>query len=570
MAAFDPLDPKVLNTAVFNQRFAALARSGVDVGTLATWDRLLPRNQRILVPIDVQAFVAPGQGGEATVPMKGYDPDPAPFAAGEMRPGGVHLHWAMPDSLVKGAKSADGTRLELPALPDRWVVVRALLPEGGRQAIVSGWVIDAPTATVTGLADFSGVFPAADPSVQLLQPLDAGYGGSLLWTASYTACERRFALHDPLGDLARLGDAAPNGFHGAHAVYAVAGWWSSGDQDPLSGVAGSARLDRRLAELGWLVSHDGHDDDVLVSEDPRIARLQDMLGFDAPAADPPVEVVSEGRTQRLAYDGILPDVAMPVARVSKIVLGRKLPKCSTLVHGAVMGVPIDGRLPAGADDRPQVGSLGVAVGLDVDDVVAAFGAEALGMSDDQRLAAERLVAAFASNMLDRLGTADGLSDLEESEHTEGFCSIPGPPVRGVRPDRLRAEDSAAVNPTTVGRKGRASAAVDAFERLTAKAEWKRKVIGLKHGTSDSTARRAVESEPPAAPGATRACFARNLRSSACGGRSRATATTTTGCTTRAGACAAATRRRSSPASRAWSREMLCCRRWRMVRSPARW
>ncbi len=503
MVVFDPLNPTVLKKAVFDRRFAALARTGVDLGIVDTWDPSLPRNQRILVPIDVQAFVVPSQGGEATVAMKGYDPDPVPFDAGEVRPAGVHLHWAMPDSLVQGAQSADGTKLELPPLPDRWVVVRALLPEGRSQAIVSGWVIDAPSATVTPLAGFSGAFPAAAPDAVLFQPLDAAYGGSLLWTASYAACEGRFALHDPLDDLAKLSGAAPNGFHGSHAVYTVAGWWTRGDQDPLSGIAGSARLDLRLADLGWLVVHDGDDDEVLVSQDPRIVRYQQSLGLDAPATDPPVEVLYEGKTQRLAYDGILPDVAMPVEKAAKVVLGPKLPTYSTLVHGAVMGVPIDGALPDGADDRPPASALGVAIGLDVDDVVSAFGAEALGLSNDQRLAAERLVAAFAANLLDRFGTADGLSDLEEREHAEGFWSFPGTPLPGVQPDRLRVQDSAATNPTTVGRKGRASAAVGGFDSLVTKTQWKRKIKGLETGTTDSTAPRSKETPPAVPPGATR-------------------------------------------------------------------
>jgi hypothetical protein len=49
--------------------------------------------------------------------------------------GGRALHWAMPDALLRGAlnERADGAsnRLSLPLLPDRWVVLRLLLPKGG-------------------------------------------------------------------------------------------------------------------------------------------------------------------------------------------------------------------------------------------------------------------------------------------------------------------------------------------------------------------------------------------------------------------------------------------------------
>jgi len=64
------LDAKVLQKAVFSSRFAALARADVDLDTFKTWDRHLPRNKRILVPVDVQAFVVPLAGAEATVAVR--------------------------------------------------------------------------------------------------------------------------------------------------------------------------------------------------------------------------------------------------------------------------------------------------------------------------------------------------------------------------------------------------------------------------------------------------------------------------------------------------------------------
>ena len=73
---------------------------------------------------------------------------PAPFDGGAKRPPGVHLHWAMPDALVRGelATGTGSNRLSLPALPDRWVVLRLLTPVGATQVAVRGWVLEADRA----------------------------------------------------------------------------------------------------------------------------------------------------------------------------------------------------------------------------------------------------------------------------------------------------------------------------------------------------------------------------------------------------------------------------------------
>src|SRR4051794_14392122 len=121
---------EAIELASASSRWAALTKLDVDVNTIGTWDRGLPRDKRVLVPVDVQAMVVPDAGGEATVPISGTGADPEPFAAGAARPAGVHLHWAMPDALLRGTHVDGATSITLPVLPDRWVVVRTLLPEG--------------------------------------------------------------------------------------------------------------------------------------------------------------------------------------------------------------------------------------------------------------------------------------------------------------------------------------------------------------------------------------------------------------------------------------------------------
>ena len=125
---------------VFGARWAAVTKLDLDAATIATWDRNLPRDSRLLVPIDVQALFVPPGGTEEMVrlPSALNAPDgkgpgfPAPFTPGTPRPAGVHLHWAPPDALMRGRLDVrpDRNRLGLPALPDRWVVLRLLTPVG--------------------------------------------------------------------------------------------------------------------------------------------------------------------------------------------------------------------------------------------------------------------------------------------------------------------------------------------------------------------------------------------------------------------------------------------------------
>ena len=101
---------------------------------LATLDpRPVPRRPRLLVPVDVQALVVRGtpsaRGDIAVAPADTPADEPqvsAPFSPADPLAPGVHLHWALPDALTAGeAIDVDGDGdLEMPPLPDRWVVTR--------------------------------------------------------------------------------------------------------------------------------------------------------------------------------------------------------------------------------------------------------------------------------------------------------------------------------------------------------------------------------------------------------------------------------------------------------------
>jgi len=449
------INEALAETAVSSKRFELLSKLRTDIATIGTWDTGLSRRTRILVPIDVQAYVVPVGGTEPTVDLVG-DPedDPAPFGAGSARPVGVHLHWAMPDALLRAARPDPARpKPELPSLPDQWVVVRTLQPVGHRQVLATGWVVDARTQVVTPLPAFTG--PAATLPTGAISRLD-GFSGGAHWTSSYTASEGRFAFHDPLSDLTQLGQVATAGFDGNQAVYTVAGWWSDSAQDPLSGARGITGLDSALAKLGWDIDHDLRD--VFLEErDTREIRKEVEAGLKQPREFARAEIHGSDGRRIEGIDGTDLISGTPFVKSRRIAHGDSLPRYDSLLHGSVLGVPIGGALP-GADDKPDPSGMTVAVGSDVDDVIAAMGAGGVNLGADKRRAAEDLLAAFSHGLVAELGTPDGLDQLGHHEHESGFWSLPGAPVPAMKPDLLRDQAGQGADPLTVGRHGRAGMA----------------------------------------------------------------------------------------------------------------
>ncbi|HJQ03850.1 MAG TPA: hypothetical protein VJ872_00270 [Nocardioides sp.] len=448
--------PDLAVRAIANERLDVIGRTGLDISTIATWDPELSRRTRILVPVDVQAYVATA-GGEATVGVRGVDDDPAPFADGTAREPGVHLHWALPDALMGATHEQGGTQPVMSELPDQWVVVRTLMPTGRRQVIATAWAVDARTRVVTPLASYAGAATVDPEDPNLIAPLTAGRVG-IMPIAVYDAVVGRFGFHDPLDDLASLADQAPDGFAGDHATYTVCGWWSDESQDPLHDAFGPTGLDDALRDLGWHVTHDADDED-LAEPDDRSVQAQARAGLKQPVEKPAPRVYrSDGSTATGLLHGAAYQAAYPVEEMASVILGDAFPTYHALLHGSVLGVPVDGGLP-GADDRPDPASLRVAIGADVDDVAAAFGTAGLGLTDEQRAVAEESLEAFVLGTTSLLGTPDGLDDLATREHDLGFWSLPGTDlVPPSPPDRLRVHDTLPTGPSDVGGPGRSARA----------------------------------------------------------------------------------------------------------------
>ena len=356
------VDPAELAAVLQSKRFLAVSRAKVDVNAIGTWDDNLLRDMRLLVPVDVQALVVPQGGDEPMLrlpmlvagdgvddPSKGMPP---PFAAGQARPAGVHLHWAMPDALLRGRleQRDDGAsnRLSLPQLPDRWVVLRIVLPAGGGQPAVRGWVLEADRAVAVPLEQWSegsAASQAATPAGQQVQPgdLTGTVGGSITWSAVYDAVVNRFAFHDPLADLAA---DAPNGVDRNGAAYLVAGWWSQPAADPLDSARSSASLGELLDGLGWRLLADFGDAGSEQQQRASDQTLRAALGLTTGSRFPVAEAAAT--TQK----GISPlgaSVARPeavatsskfAAEAARVFRAEPWHLRSTLLHGAVYGVPL--------------------------------------------------------------------------------------------------------------------------------------------------------------------------------------------------------------------------------------
>ncbi len=329
---------------------------------------------RLLVPIDVQALYVP-EGSEesfARLPfaLAGRDGEPPPampkpFAEGERREPGVHLRWALPDALLRGRlENPDGgNRLALPALPDRWAVLRILAPKGAARPAIDGWVLDAAGARAVPLEAWPAGAEGAPQEGRTVPPgeLNGSAGGSPAWTAVYDATRNRFAFHDPLDGLQEL--EQKSGAVANAALYVVAGWHSDEAADPLAAGDPPAPLAERLGELGW----------------------------------------------RLAGHG----------KGARSLGGPHL----TLLQGEIHGVPVRGE--AATDQRPDPTAIELALGSHENDLIATLAGLKTAEDPAARRKLERLLSAFTGQLLSRLDSPDGLVEIEEQEHGMAFASRPG-------------------------------------------------------------------------------------------------------------------------------------------------
>jgi hypothetical protein len=483
-----------LSAAVRSPRFAILSQTGLALGDFNRFDINLIRESRLLVPIDVQALVVrPGDEPMVRLPFRtegdslGSVDDP-----GAPREPGVHLLWSTPAAFGRGKLVDDPTapgdlsrrQLQLPLLPDRWVVVRTAVLPGSTVPLVRGWVIEADAGTVTPLAEY----PVTTNAIAVASPLPADrltvHVGGPLWSSSYDAAVGRHALHDPLDDLAPL---AASGVVGDALTYVVAGWWSDARHDPLDGVGTIFGYHRRLRELRW----DDPDHPIpegAVEKSKRSERsVASVFGLREAT-----RFRSASRESTELHAAVSPFVMDAVAAAQ----APAAPTRTTLLHGRIHGVPY--LAPDRPDDRPPVAGVNVAFGATGPSVAAllASGAVAGGGDEQAQRDAERLLTAFSSGILDRVENPDAWPDIEQYEHDQEFARQPG----GVEVvDHIVDTPSRGTDPGSAARRGRRSK--DQFETLVLSDAilWSTERIGLAQlGTLSAVASRNPAAAEPAA------------------------------------------------------------------------
>ncbi len=212
-----------------------------------------------------------------------------------LRPG-LHLHWALPDTLAKGVHTPDETNpgqaaAVFPRVPNRWLITRRASLD---DSIEAQWVVESdylypdaagaltPAVTILYPSDPAAgdhrpfrylgrslridQWNPADPNAEYLERLTAIGYGTPLFAALYANCHSVFGFHDPDLNQAQLSDV----------YYELIGWYSDAAQDFLATFiadfqtrysaanAGQAPNDDEImaeiaAELSWQVAKGAGD-----------------------------------------------------------------------------------------------------------------------------------------------------------------------------------------------------------------------------------------------------------------------------------------------------------------------
>jgi hypothetical protein len=413
--------PQIPSNATLSEQFTKVARSKIPAAKAVTWDASQPLEPSLLVPVALQALVVPqGQNVEhaliGSVLVEGRkhgkdapDGSPPPFTdAPSGREPGVYLRIALPDGLTRG-RAEPGGSLELPSLPDRWLVMR-VESAASRKRRMRAWVIQSDHRVVEPLQQFKE--GQTKPGQAYIPPEDltVAIGGDLAWSTIFDSAENRFAIHDDLGQGPK--PAGP-------LTYVVLGWYSKPELDPLHLEASDLSFDERLAELGWTVDEARLE---AARADAARERQEAVESFELEArplavASVSTEVAIEGGEIEVPSTDVPATLLAEAEQVENKVEPWR-PK-RTLFEGVCYGISPDG--VAREDARPDPEDLTVALGGTSAEALARVAA--LSLAGDEA-AAERLQTGFAYDLADAFDRLDGVPRLEEELHIRGFRSTP--------------------------------------------------------------------------------------------------------------------------------------------------
>lgn len=378
----------------------------------------------LVVPVDVQALYVPPSHDERYIkfPMSigpGAQGAPVPpFSTPVARGQGVHLHWALPDGLLRGEMQDDEDRpITMQPLPNRWLVCRMTGRNKQRMMSVRSWIIEADSGRSFDLGTYpdGGIDGGATPVEATA--LDGLVGGSPNWTASYDAALNRFAFHDPLDDV------TPSQLTVRFATYCVIGWWSERTHDPLAGHYSSFAVSRTLQNFGWTAS----SAPIVYNWD--FVKAASTGGGGVSSGDQSetsgagsVDLKTKlklGVSQMSLAAGyseyVLDDVAVAPIRASY----------ETVMHGVAYGVPVSGSVRK--DSAPAASRIGVSLAPTLERLMAAQAARGMNVTAQAKKEyLETLVTAVANASIMSVGQRDGVVSLDEVEHADGFEAFQGP------------------------------------------------------------------------------------------------------------------------------------------------
>ena len=491
----DMIRPEVMQMLLDHQNWQlAVEGTQLVLDPEQRFEMFRPIRPSLVVPVDLQALYVPNGHAERYVKLPmALGPDAArdgspPFQTPVARPRGVHLHWALPDGLLRGEMGETGggagVSLSLPPLPDRWLVVRMTGEKDARRITQRGWVLESDGGRVFDLASWPGGTPLVSGAQVAAGRLDGMIGGSPGWTSGYDAALNRFAFHDPLADL------DPARVQTGLASYVVIGWWSSTDQDPIGQQWSRLAISRRLAEYGWQASPApvntwGKRMARQRAAGPAAAPVRD----DGDGGDGPIraaDTVALKHLLRRTTSQASLATGFHEYRPDHVTVADYMIRLRTVLHGCVYGVPIRGGV--GRDLAPaDASAIGLSMAPTLPRLMAAQAARGMGLtSTAQREAVETLITAVANGAIQTLGQRDGIVLLDEAEHADGFRAFHGPETYE---DVVVEGDAADLAATRKSRSRRAAAMGDAPVR--ADMIWQGGDRVMKYSASIEAARNAA-------------------------------------------------------------------------------
>jgi hypothetical protein len=223
----------------------------------------------LLVPIHVDAWAVDSTNQELTTWFEADYTNLEQFTSpistdvGPRPPVGIHVHWALPDALTRGRKADAAGAAAFPHVPNRWLVARFGVDDGGAPQPFKAWVVQSDATAPGGASDGSAFLDPDKPTY-----MQAVAGGTTVLEVNQIKLGRTVAIDawqaspaaagDPF--LTAVGPANPSfaaympfandvfGFvdtdvpaegtgHTYAYTYLVVGWFSDpAAMDPLRGV----------------------------------------------------------------------------------------------------------------------------------------------------------------------------------------------------------------------------------------------------------------------------------------------------------------------------------------------